>query len=455
MNTSKTFSLNPSIFKLVFLMSFLMIAPILVAQEKSSEKSEIPLSWHLTNNPEIGFKINGAIQFWSRYTQWNPDSMDDKGHLRSSAYDVSVRRFRFNGTLNVTENFKFYAQVGENNFNQSGQDIPIPKILDLYAEAKITPFMKFGFGKSTWDGLSRYTAPSTLSMLTADLPIIAQPTLNITDDVTRNFGMFIHGDIGKANYRFAFIDPYDYGISGATPKQPGENRAEFTQGELNPQFTAYLKYDLLEKENNNSPNFVGTYLGKHRYLSLGAGMKYQNNAMQYLQEGDLRETDLKLWAADIFWEQPVDVGIGQALTAYSAWYHYDMGPNYLRMVGVNNPAFGIDSGSSQINGKGNAFPMIGTGNAYHLQLGLMLGSAYYDSFFDNFQLYASGQWSNFEALGETVDSYNAGINWYLNGQRSKITIDVQNRPVFSGVGSSAVQSERKWMVVLQYQFKLN
>jgi hypothetical protein len=58
-----------------------------------------------------------------------------------------------------------------------------------------------------------------------------------------------------------------------------------------------------------------------------------------------------------------------AVTAYSVFYDYDFGPNYLRNVAIMNigsvdPNF---TGSRALAGPGNAQPTIGSGNIWYTQ----------------------------------------------------------------------------------------
>ena len=61
--------------------------------------------------------------------------------------------------------------------------------------------------------------------------------------------------------------------------------------------------------------------------------------------------------------------------------------------------------------------------------------------------------SDFDALESNMLIGNLGVNWYINGQYSKLSLDVQNRPVFSNITHKEL--DRKYMVVLQYQYILH
>jgi ABC-type lipopolysaccharide export system ATPase subunit len=50
-----------------------------------------------------------------------------------------------------------------------------------------------------------------------------------------------------------------------------------------------------------------------------------------------------------------------------------------------------------------------------------------------------------------AQTFAAGLNYFIQGHNAKLTLDVQNRPVFS-VNNGAVASDgRKNQVTMQYQ----
>lgn len=422
--------------------------------ELFAQKEDSPLQWSLNEAPDIQLQFSASVQTWLRYTQWNPGSISENGEFRPYSIDMSLRRYRIGTSWKLGSRFEFYAVLGQNNYNNYGDALPKPKFLDLYGSVRFFENLYLALGKSTWDGLSRYTAPSTTGMLALDLPLMAQPTLNKTDDITRNFGGFLFGDVGQFNYRIGLIVPYKQSYTGASVPKFEEGTADFSYNDLQLQYTGYVKYDFLEKESVLGPNFTGTYLGKRHLLTFGAGFKYQESAMASLKNAELAYHDLNLWSLDLFYEQPLKLSFAKALTGYVAYYNYNMGPNYLRMLGVNNPAFGTSDGILEINGKGNGFPAVGTGSALYYQTGILLGDGESRRFIDNLQLYTAGQWGQFKALDEAAFCYRFGVNWYVNAQRMKFTLDGQNRPVFSEVDGRTFRTSNKWMAVLQFQYIL-
>lgn len=424
---------------------FMLFPVFLTAQSAGINEEKEPVS-------TIRFDLGGYIQPWFSYADLNPGSMNRNEEILSHSYDVSIRRFRFGGKLYLGKKWILAAGIGVNNIHPSSKSLPVPQLLDLYTSYAFAPYLNLGAGKSTWDGLSRYTSPSTTCMLFTDLPLIAQPTLNITDKTIRNLGVFVYGDIDRFNYRTVLKKPYSFSETNYVAPENEENTADFSDDFEYPEIASYLKVDLLDKEPSLSPSFKGTHLGRYHLLSVGFGYKYRHKAMKLENAGSFEYQDMKLWALDVFFEYPLGVDSGHTITTYLGYFNYDLGNNYLRTIGVNNPAFAWSNTEDLINGKGNAYPVMGTGESLLLQAGYLFPPLGTRGDYGALQVYTGGQWSKFEALTGDVIILNAGLNWHLKKYNTKISLDLQNRPLVSR--DSEVALGRKNMVVLQYQYQL-
>ena len=70
------------------------------------------------------------------------------------------------------------------------------------------------------------------------------------------------------------------------------------------------------------------------------------------------------------------------------------------------------------------------------------------------QPYFSGSFANYQKLNTPVFVYDIGINWIMNGQNSKLSLDYQSRPVFNTTATGVInetKSARRGQIVLQYQ----
>ncbi|MDW5288658.1 hypothetical protein [Formosa sp. PL04] len=439
-------------------LSFLLFPALSFAQIKDTDTDTVKVKktrfeYTLFKKPDIKMKLGGYIQPWAQYTEWNPGSQNEAGDIKNSDFGLAIRRLRLTSSFTFGEKLKLNFAIGENNFNAKGKTFPYLKILDLYATYNISKPFAIAFGKTTYDGLSRFTAPSTSTMLQTDLPLIAQPTLNYTDDLTRDLALILLGDVGKLNYRVVFIQPYSFSYTGANPPTPKEGVSQFTDEFKNIQYSTYFKYDFLEKENSRGPNFTGTYLGKYKLFSIGLGTKYQKDALYSMENDTKSYHDMNLWAADLYWDHPVTSTFVAATTVYLGYFNYDLGPNNLRNIGVNNPSYGFDGTSGILNGSGNSFPFMGTGQSVYGQFGILFKKMGKRTDWGQLEPYVVMQSSDFDALESHMLIGNLGLNWYLDGQFSKLSLDVQNRPVFSNITHQEI--DRKYMVVLQYQYILH
>jgi hypothetical protein len=124
-----------------------------------------------------------------------------------------------------------------------------------------------------------------------------------------------------------------------------------------------------------------------------------------------------------------------------------------------NPANGtvLNANNSLLNNGpvyGNALPMFGTGHIVYAQLGYLIGNKN-EKVKGKFLPYASATLAKYDKLnGLATHTFNVGLNYLMNGQQSKITLDIQNRPVYAIENNVIVQTERLNAVTLQYQLFL-
>jgi hypothetical protein len=96
--------------------------------------------------------------------------------------------------------------------------------------------------------------------------------------------------------------------------------------------------------------------------------------------------------------------------------------------------------------------MFGTGKVVYSQLGYLCPANLLGKW-GTLMPYATAQLSSYDALGDKVQVYGAGVNVLIDGHRSKLTLDYQNRPDFQLQTTDAkpTSSGRKSQVTLQYQ----
>lgn len=391
------------------------------------------------HNPVI--KWNIRAQLWMRYSDLNEGSFI-QGEPTSEFYDISIRRLRIPISSQLTSKVFFYAMLGGNNFNFKKKDISL-EVLDLYGEYAFNKAFTVGFGKSGWQGLSRWNIRSNKTLMGLDSPLFTLNSVEKNDDIGRLFGAWIKGQVGKFDYRLAFNRPF---FVSTIP----DGAVNFANNKPRVKTSTYVKYQFFEHESNKSAYQVGTYVQHKKVFNVGAGYQFQEKAMS---DGDamLATTnfyDMQHWAVDSFLNLPLSNG--DAITAYLGYYDYDFGKDYIRNVGANNPT---SSGGTDFNGSGVAFPMIGTGTTWYLQFGYafeetkLLGESYV------IQPNIAIQTSNWDALNEQMTVYDFTINFLQDGKHNnKLSLGYQHRPIFD-INALEVKNY-KGMAVLQYQISL-
>lgn len=416
-----------------FLLSIILISPFAKGQDSLAQRAKYP-----------SLQFSGALQIWLRYTETNPGSTANLQPVNNIT-DFSIRRLRLKLAGALTPRLSYTIQFGENSINYiTGRDIRL-RILDAYTEIKINQALYLGAGKSAWTGLARGSTPATQRLLGLDLAPMATPTLNIEDDFLRTLGIFARGSTKKINYRINISNPFsNYVVPvGTIPvfsPRPGVM-----------QFSGYMAYNFIGEENLTNAFYPGTYLGTKKIVSLGGGFIYQSDALQSVQDGTTIYHDMKHFAVDLFCELPNNTA---AFTLYTSWFKYDFGPGYLRSLGVNNIANGVDNTASY-NGPGNSFPVLGTGNAWLTQVGYLIPKKNQETKV-RYQLYASLHHAAYNGLTENMNFVEGGLTAFLKGHQSKFTLGYQSRPIYQqNPNGELLVTDRKAMWVLMYQIMLN
>jgi hypothetical protein len=383
----------------------------------------------LTDDGESYLRFLSWAQIWARYIEYNPGSTVN-GAAQERGVDVGLRRVRMLLLGQITPRIQIVTHFGINNQTFNNARKPQLFLHDAWVQYRVHEnHLSLGGGLHYWNGLSRLTNASTLTMLAIDAPILNWPTIDKSDQFARQLGVWAKGQLGGFDYRIAVNHPFQAG-----PAQPTA-AADYNPSSFAAAAAGYFQWQFLDRESNLLPFTNGSYLGALRVFNLGAGFYWHPHAM-WSQQGDtIAAHDMVLAAADAFLDLPLGPG---ALTAYGAYYYYDMGPNNLRSIGIMNYA----EGGSTLNGAGNAYPLIGTGSHIYAQAGYLVGAL-------KIQPYATLQYSLFDALDDPAVVFDVGLNWFQLGHHAKLTLNYRNRPIFEQVGARAATTARRGEVILQ------
>ena len=400
-------------------------------------------------------------QIWLRYNDSNPGTTV-MGEPANQTFDIGLRRTRIQFFGQLTDHVFFYTQFGQNNFNylagQNSNNNGNRKFQAFFHDAlgeykvwKANDKLKLGGGLTIANGLSRFSQPSVGTIMTMDVPVFAQATVDQTDEFSRKLSIYARGQLGKFDYRIILSDPFPVTSNGSPSSPTPGPSANFAHIGHHKQYQGFFLYNFFDKETHTTTYMTGTYLGKKKVLNLEAGFISQRKATWSSTDGGVTTDyhDMNLWSVAMFYDAPLNVEKGTALSAYVGYFDMDYGPNYLRYNGIMNPANGITNGPAP-GSQGNAFPMFGTGNVIYTQVGYLLKK---DLLGESGTLmpYASLMSANFDQLKDQMSVFDVGVNWLIKGHGSKLTLDYQNRPVYVSEGGDLIKTTTKGQIVLQYQ----
>ncbi|WP_207423529.1 hypothetical protein [Desertivirga brevis] len=411
-------------------------------------------------------------QIWARSIQNNPGTMVGN-EAAGRTFDIGARRIRTIAYAQLSPRYLILTHIGINNqtfinngssgnsgtgANGAGKK---PQIFyhDVWNEYALIPaknpetgkankFTNFiGAGLHYWNGLSRQNSASTSNLLMLDAPGFNWPTLEISDQLTRQFGIYTKGILGKIHYQACVNKPF---ATSTTPVAGGP--AVDNNGNSKASFGGYFDYQFLDQESNVLPFKVGTYLGAKKVLNVGAGFLNDKEATRSLtSDNELKKHDINIYCIDAFADLPIGGKASKmAITALTSFYKYNYGPNYIRAsgtmnTGVANPDY---SGIKAQEGAGNARYVLGTGNIWYTQAGVLLPQQISKKV--RIQPMASYSLKNLEALDEAGSYYDIGSNFYIDGHNAKITVQYSDRPLYNN--NKIFKRAGEW--IMQFQIYL-
>jgi len=441
--------------KYIFTVIFIFLVSTLYSQ--SIEKDALKLN--INTEGTHYFQAIVLIQVWLRYNENNNGTLTQLVPT-PNLFDIGLRRTRIQLLGQVNDKVFLYFQFGQNNFNaqsnNAGNRKLSPFFHDALCEYKVSAKnqLKLGGGLTIANGLSRFSQPSIGSIMTMDVPVFAQATVDQTDQFSRKLSVYARGQISHLDYRLVLSDPFPITTNGAAVPAITKN-ATFSSIGRHKQVQGYFIWQFFEHESHTTPYMAGNYLGKKKVFNIAAGAIYQKNATWRTNGADTLYNHILLMCVESFLDMPINKEKGTAISAYAGYFNTYYGKNYLRFNGIMNPANGTnlsklakDAGSMY----GNAYPMFGTGQHLYTQIGFLLPKKLFK---DHGQLmpYTSASFAKFDRLNSNyVNVYNAGVNWFIQGHKAKITLDYQNRPSYTVLDNDLIiKGGRKNSVTLQYQ----
>lgn len=419
------------------------------------------LKYNLNDEGSHWFQVTLMNQTWLRYNQSNRGTTLE-GDVNKETFDIGLRRTRIQMFGQVSDKVFLYFQFGQNNFNSQYNTGANRKnaafFHDALCEYSVLPKnkLKLGGGLTIANGLSRFSQPSVGTIMTLDVPVFAQTTVDQTDQFSRKLSVFARGQISKLDYRIVLSDPFPVTSNGTTAPALGKNATFATKGHTK-QFQGYFIWQFEDHESHNTPYMTGTYLGNKNIFNIAAGVIYQPKALWHSPDTVPAYDNMMLWCVESFLDKPLNKEKHTAISAYIGYFNTQYGPNYLRYNGIMNPANGMNLASAlSPTAFGNAYPMFGSGQQVYAQTGYLFPVSQKNGSCGQLMPYVSATVQQFQRLNnKTTAVYEAGINWLINGHKSKMSLNYQNRPTFQldGIGQP-ISDQRRSCVIFQYQIMI-
>jgi hypothetical protein len=294
--------------------------------------------------------------FWARSVKSNPGTAIN-GIAQNSWTDFGLQQFRFVTYSQLSSRYLILADIGMDNqsFSSGGAagggntgnggasfagtlgKKPGLYLHDLWNEYAVFPdkdertgkqntaSLYIGTGLHYWNGISRMTSANSNNFLAVDVPIYNWPLLDLSDQIGRQLGVYLKGNIGPVSYRWSVNKPFSVlSTTSAYPSgAPDINYAVDNNATGKLATTGYAAWQFLDKESNFLPFTAGTYVGTKRVFNIGAGYYYTKEGTvtqaNYTATSPLIRHNIRLWSVDGFADIPFGGAGNWAITAYSVF----------------------------------------------------------------------------------------------------------------------------------------
>lgn len=361
---------------------------------------------------EGGFKIklNDTGSKYIRIISW-AQVQANLGLPNTTTNDLSfrfnLRRARILMFAQITDKFLILTHFGQNSLTSANMS-PLGTgagsqlfFHDVWVQYNVHKNHTLGAGLHYFNGISRLNSQSTLNMMTMDNNRQSWATIGLSDQFARHLGVFAKGSLGKLQYRVAINDALQNTLDTREVVEDGAaiyrgSALLGLDGRLN--YAGYFEYQFWDKESNFLPYKVGTWLGSKKVFNLGAGFfLHPNGSVRAIGNPNNFVGELvNLWAVDAFLELPI--GEKKAcLTAYATFQLNNYGQDYF--LGA-----------------------YGTGNMVYAHVGYAFAGEKV-----RFQPYVSFGTHSYQALSDQRNVLGVGLNLYLSGHHSKLTLEYRNQ----------------------------
>jgi hypothetical protein len=412
----------------------------------------------LTKSGSSYIMYSASMQFWYRYAQLNPGSVSSQtGEAISTYQDFNIRRTDISSLTNIENVLYIFFNYGiSNNVNYNSLEKGL-YWLDFWGKFRIAKNTYLGAGLHMFSGLSRYTMVGGYSQMTLDFPVTPYPNINTTNQINRQYGIFLHGRLSNFDYTFSLnqlLMPKDSGIlknDEEILELNDPNVAYNRRFDEGFSYKGYLSYAFLNKEPIPQHGFTSmTHLGKYgKILNVGAGFNFAADAAGAIESSfdtEVTKYNQSIWSVDVFYETPFKNR--SSLTIYANYYNANYGPNYLTEVGVMGS---FAQGGTSLNGAGITEFNFGTGDMAYLSIGYVIPKNIISGK-NSLMPFYSTQYRNLHGLNEASFQHYFGLNYLIIGNQVKLSAQFNTRPIYDKEDRRV--SDNKGMFIMQMQFCL-
>lgn len=302
-----------------------------------------------------------------------------------STKDIYFRRNRLSFLGMVNDSLGFAVQfeyngdqrIGDLNVIREDSDFEF-KTLDAYLTFRAAEAFQIRAGR-TKHIVTREVLEGCFDPLSADRSIFINGPFR--DKRTRDDGLVLWGNLFDEKFQYRLAAMRGNSSEGTAPDDAGyrySGRAHIT---------------LWEPESGFG--YKGTYLGKKKVLTFGAGYEVEADAV-FATDSGAAAADYKAFSYDVFMEYPTESG---AFTLSGAYYETDFDKAGLHGV---LDASGVD----------------GEKNGSYWKAGYLIGKV---QVFGRIEDWAFASLNG--VLGQEVDWQAAGVNFFIKGEDLRVTLE--------------------------------
>ncbi|NRR93073.1 hypothetical protein HSX10_15970 [Winogradskyella undariae] len=396
---------------------FIMFFQFMIAQGSPDYSGGLKFKFN-----EEGSKYLRLISWAQVQANYNTDETFDGNGNENSKLNFNLRRARVLMFAQINKDFLILTHFGLNSLTSSTLS-PTGKgdgsqlfFHDVWAQYNVGENHTVGGGLHYFNGISRLNNQSTLNIMTLDNNRQSWATIGLSDQFARHLGVFMKGKFNKLQYRVAVNDASVSSLDGRTAVAGGDavynGRSNLGSKAAGKTYAGYFDYHFLDQESNFLPYKVGTYLGEKKVFNIGAGF-FLHPEGSVIDTGtaiapNLEGEDVSIFAVDAFYDTPIGED-GSAITAYAVYQNSNYGKNYL-------------------------YSAYGTGDMLYGHVGYVLKG---DKLKTRFQPYVSYGTHSYDAVDDNRSTLGVGINAYMSGHNSKLTLEYMNQS-FGSVDTSTI-----------------